>query len=100
MLEALIWLAVLTVGMTLVAAVALKTFLLLLKISFWSLTLPLRILTSLFAGIFSISFTIIAPIVIVVGVVGLAITLPMLVITAVPFILIAFGGSGCLCKER
>jgi fumarate hydratase class II len=91
LLEALIWLAVLTVGMTLVAAVALKTLLLLLKVSFRALTLPLRILASLIAGIFSILFTIIAPIVIVVGVVGLAITLPMLVITAVPFILIAFG---------
>jgi len=90
-LETLTCLAVLIVGTILVVAVALKTLLGFLGISFWTLTLQSRVLVGLIAGTFAIFLTIVMPIVIVVSVVNLSITFSTLVITATPFILIAFG---------
>lgn len=90
-METLTCLTVLIVGTILVVAVALKTLLGFLDISFWTLTLQSRVLVSLIAGTFAMSFTIVIPIVIVVSIMNLSITFPTLVITAIPFILIAFG---------
>ena len=78
-------------GTILVAAVALKTLLGFLDISFWTLTLQSRVLVGLIAGTFAILLTIVIPIVVVVSVMNLSITFPTLVITSIPFILIAFG---------
>lgn len=99
-METLIFLAVLMAGIVLLTAITLKTILLVLHLGFWALALPLKILAALTAGVFSLLFTMIAPIVVLIVVVGLGITLPLLVLIAIPCLLIGLGACllvTCFC---
>ena len=99
-METLIFLAVLMAGIVLLTAIALKTILLVLHLGFWALALPFKILAALTAGVFSLLFTMIAPTVVLIVVVGLGITLPLLVLIAIPCLLIGLGACllvTCFC---
>ncbi|MDA2931456.1 hypothetical protein MYX84_16175, partial [Acidobacteria bacterium AH-259-O06] len=84
MFETLIFLAALFVGGIVLAVIALKALVLFFKIGFWALALPFKILLGIGAGLFSILFAIIVPILVVIGIVGLAVTLPLLLVFAIP----------------
>lgn len=87
-MESLIVLGVLVVGMTLLAVIAVKSLVRFLKSGFWVLTLPFKILIGAVGAVFSILFTLLIPIFVILGVVGLVVTPPILLIFAVPCVLI------------
>ena len=91
MLETVILLAALLPGMMILAGVALKTFLVLMKVSFWAILLPFRILAGVSAVALSLFLAVVAPAMILLGIVGLAVTLPLLVLFAIPFLLMGLG---------
>lgn len=90
-METLISLAILVVGTILLAAVFLKTTLHLFQLEIWSVALPSKILVVLLSGVFSLFFTIIAPILFIAVIVGIEITLPLLFFFALPCLLIGLG---------
>ena len=99
-METLVFLAVLMAVTVLLTAIALKTILLFSQLGFWTLALPVKILAALTAGVFSLLFTMIAPIVVVIVVVGLEITFPLMVLIAIPCLLIGLGACllvTCFC---
>ena len=91
MFETLILLAVLLLGMMILAVVALKTFFFLIKVSFWMIALPFRILVGVGAFALSAFFAVVAPAIVLMGIVGLAVTLPLIVLFAIPFLLMGLG---------
>tara|TARA_B100000749_G_C18096632_1_gene330049 strand:+ start:112 stop:411 length:300 start_codon:yes stop_codon:yes gene_type:complete len=87
-LDSLIVLGILVVGTILLAVIAVKSLARFLKSGFWVLTLPFKILIGTVGALFSILFTLLIPVFVILGVVGLVVTPPILLIFAVPCVLI------------
>ena len=83
--------AVLLLGMMILAVVALKTFFFLIKDSFWAVLLPFRVLAGVGSFALSAFLGVVAPAIILMGIVGLAVTLPLLIVFAIPFLLMGLG---------
>jgi hypothetical protein len=73
----------------LLAFTALKALVLILKIGFWALTLPLQILLGLIAAI--IAVVLVIPLVLLAGLFGLVLAPLALLLPLFPFLLIAGG---------
>ena len=91
MVETVILLATLLLGIFILALVALKTFFFLIKVSFWAILWPFRILAGVGALALAVFFAIVAPAIFLMGIVELAVTLPLLVLFAIPFLLMGSG---------
>jgi len=87
-LDSLIVLGILVVGTILLAVIAVKSLARFLKSGFWVLTLHSKILIGAVGAVFSILFTLLIPILVILGVVGLVVTPPILLIFAAPCVLI------------
>ena len=88
MLEPVIVLGVLVVGAILLAVIAVKSLMRFLKSGFRVFTLPFKILSGAVGAIFPLLFALLIPIFVILGVVGLVVTPPILLIFAVPCVLI------------
>ena len=73
----------------LVAYVALKVLLLIFKVGFWALTLPLQIIIAVFAAV--VAVVIIVPLALLAGVFGLVLAPLALLVPLMPILLIVGG---------